>query len=294
MSSEPIRHPRIVVGYDGSDDSIAALQFACNEALGRGADIHVVHAIDDSMLSSAWGVVFDIEAYQRTGQGLIDQARQIAAEGGIEGERFFGEVAIGQPTTVLLKASEDASVVVVGRRSEPGEGAMFIGSTGVGLAGQGPCPLIEVSELAHRQPPTGLVSVTVGTADRQSPAVEWGFRRADRLGSRLQIVTVVSRPRGPFFALQGTTDEQMDAAAAEAHRRLETLLEPLRERYPDVDVSISVRKADFLVEEILRVTTESDLLIMGVTTGFPTYSISGNVRAVMANAACPLGIIRNR
>lgn len=287
-------NPRIVVGFDGSDDGIAALEFACDEAGGRNADLHVVHAVDDSMLNSAWGIVFDVDAYRRTGEGLLDQAREIAASHGVQAERFSCEVAVGQPVTVLMQAGETASVLVVGRRAEPGDDRMFVGSTGVGLAGQAACPVILVSEQARRHRSTGLVSVGIDSDQSDSPAVGWGFLRAARTGAKLQVVSVVSRPRGRFFAMHGTTDEQMDAAAAEATRRLEAILEPFREQHPEVDAVVSVRKAASIVDELVGVSEASDMLIIGVHTGFPSYSIGGKVRALMAHAACPLGMIRHR
>lgn len=293
MSSVPT-NPLIVVGFDGSDDAVAALEFACDEAWGRNADVRVVHAVDDSMLNSAWGIVFDIDACRRTGKQLVDQAREIAASRGIHGTRFSGEVVVGQPPTVLLQAAEAASVVVVGRRAEPGDDRMFVGSTGVGLAGQAACPVILVSAQARRHPATGLVSVAIDSSQANSPAVAWGFRRAERVGARLQVVSVVSRPRGRFFALHGTTDEQMDAAAVESAKRLEAILAPLRAEFPHVDATVSVRKAESIVEELVSVTHESDMLIVGVHTGFPTYSVGGTVRALMAHAACPLGMVRHR
>ena len=294
MSSHPATTPRIVVGFDGSDDAIAALEFACADALGRGADLHVIHAVDDTMLNSAWGIVFDIDSYRRTGESLVDQAREVAASLGIHDDRFTGEVVVGQPLTVLLRAGEHASVIVVGRRAEPGADRMFVGSTGVGLASQAPCPLVIVSDLARHHQPTGVVSVAIDSTQNHSPAVEWGFLRAGRLGSRLRVVSIVTRPRGRFFALNGTTDEQMDAAAAETARRLEAILAPFRALHPEVDAVVDVRKAESLVEEIVGVTHTSDMLIIGVHAGFPTYSVGGTVRALMAHAACPLGIIRHR
>ena len=293
MTADPDRVPRIVVGFDGSDDAISALEFAADEARGRQADLYVVHAIDDSVLNSAWGIVFDLDAYRKTGEGLIDQAREIAASRGIQGDRFRGEVLVGQPTSVLLEAAQEASIVVVGRRAEPGQTRQFVGSTAVGLAGQAVAPLVVLSKWA-RPEARGLVSVALDSTRSGSQSVEWGFLRAERLGVRLQVVSLVSRPRGPFFALNGTTDEQMDAAAAEVRRRVDALLKPFRERHPAVDVTVSVRKVDSTVEELLSVSDASDFLIIGVHTGFPTYSAGGTVRALMAHAGCPLGIVRQR
>ena len=52
---------RIVVGFDGSDDSFRALAHGVREALLREAELVLVHAVDDTVLNSAWGVVFDPE-----------------------------------------------------------------------------------------------------------------------------------------------------------------------------------------------------------------------------------------
>ena len=48
-----------------SDDSVAALHFAIAEAQGRGGVLHLVHVIDDSVLNSAWGIVFNADSFER-------------------------------------------------------------------------------------------------------------------------------------------------------------------------------------------------------------------------------------
>ena len=52
---------RVIVGYDGSAEADAALRYGVADALGRGADLVLVNAVDDMVLGSAWGVVFDVE-----------------------------------------------------------------------------------------------------------------------------------------------------------------------------------------------------------------------------------------
>ena len=51
--------PRVIVGFDGSDDSSRALAYGAAEALVRSAELVLLHAVDDTVLNSAWGVVFD-------------------------------------------------------------------------------------------------------------------------------------------------------------------------------------------------------------------------------------------
>jgi nucleotide-binding universal stress UspA family protein len=49
--------PRVLVGFDGSDDAYRALQLGIVEAKSRDAELVVVHAVDDTVLNSAWGAV---------------------------------------------------------------------------------------------------------------------------------------------------------------------------------------------------------------------------------------------
>jgi nucleotide-binding universal stress UspA family protein len=53
--------PRVIVGFDGSDDATIALRYGVSEALARNASLVLLNAVDDTVLTSAWGVVFDPE-----------------------------------------------------------------------------------------------------------------------------------------------------------------------------------------------------------------------------------------
>ena len=74
---------RILIGFDGSDDSMAALEFAATEAAVRSGVLHIVYAVDDTVLNSAWGIVFDVEAVRRGGLELLERAREIAHARGV-------------------------------------------------------------------------------------------------------------------------------------------------------------------------------------------------------------------
>ena len=150
---------RILVGCDGSEDARAALAFAAAEAKGRDAVLHLVHAIDDTVLNSAWGIVFDIEAVRQGGLDLLAGARDEAIALGVPAEHIETDCLVGQPAAVLSRLSETSSLVIVGRRAESGEHSMFVGSTAVGLAGTASCPVVVSSGLNQAQKPTGLIGV---------------------------------------------------------------------------------------------------------------------------------------
>ena len=104
---------RILIGFDGSDDSMAALEFAATEAAVRSGVLHIVYAVDDTVLNSAWGIVFDVEAVRRGGLELLERAREIAHARGVPLEKIETECLVGQPAAVLSR---------LGRRVVPVEG----------------------------------------------------------------------------------------------------------------------------------------------------------------------------
>lgn len=98
-----------------------------DEAKRRDAELAVVNAVDDTVLNSAWGVVFDAEQIKSGAAELLDAAVEEAVRAGLARNRVRTEVVLGNPTAALTRLSDQASLVVVGRRSsEPG--SPFAGS----------------------------------------------------------------------------------------------------------------------------------------------------------------------
>ena len=292
MSSQPQALPRILVGYDGSADSRAALDFAIAEALARDGVVHAVYAVDDTVLNSAWGVVFDAEEVRRLGEEFAGEARALAEGRGLPRTRVETESLLGHPAEVLARLSEGSALLVLGRRSGGSGESSFTGSTAVSLAASASCPLVILSEhSAPPEPPMGRFVVGVDSAGKSPLAVEWAFRRAGRLGAALDVISGVSPTTGRLFARQ-PTPEQKEQALASARERLDALVDPLRQQYPTVGVTIEVLEAD-PVEELVRRSQECDMVILGTHPTFPAYGIGGVVRAVMAHSHCPVGLLRH-
>ena len=73
MTSQSARPRRIVVGVDSSDHAARAATWAAGEAAGRGASLHMVHALD---LPPSLGPLLDGPEYDKaqrdSGQALLD------------------------------------------------------------------------------------------------------------------------------------------------------------------------------------------------------------------------------
>lgn len=294
MSLQPYGGPaRVLVGFDGSEDSYRALEYGIAEAKSRGAELVVVHAVDDTVLNSAWGVVFDPEEIKLNAAEMVARGVEDAVAAGLPRERVRTEVVLGNPAAALTRMSHHASLVVVGRRAtEPGE-RLFAGSTTVGLVGAAHCPVIVVSAVDTRhEARTGLIGVAVDTSARGAVALEWALQECERNGGRVAVLSVIRSPQGRWFA--GTpTQEQQDAATKVTSARMEEMVGEITEDYPDVEVAVEVSHGT-PVDVLVARSEELDLLMLEVHASFPTYSVGGLIRGVITHAKCPVGIIRPR
>lgn len=280
----------IVVGYDGSTDAQAALDFAVNEAIGLNADLKVVYAVDDTVLNSAWGIVFDVDEVRSMGHDIVSDARTRAIEAGLPAERLETSVVVGQPAAVLSTESEKATLMVCGRRSSSGSEGMFVGSTSVAAASALGAPMVVVSgENVKPEKPFGVIAVGVDSAGDGGSAIGWAIARAKRLGASVRIISGVRR--GGLFARQ-PTEAQKEKALAEARARVEAAARPHLEAAPEVPVTFEVSYGD-AVPGLLAISREVDMLMLGTRVAFPSFGVGGIVRALMAHAHCPLGILRH-
>lgn len=283
---------RVLVGFDGSDDATRALAYAISEAKARDAELVLVNAVDDTVLNSAWGVVFDPEEIKEAAAELLAGGVREAVAAGLPAERVRTEVALGNPAAALTRFSEQASLIVVGRRAISDGERIFVGSTAVGVAGAAHCPVIMVSETGHpHESRTGVVGVGVDTAARGTIALEWALQECGRHGGSVLVVSICRAPQGRFFRSGHPTQEQQDAAVAVTRERITEMVRPLSEQYPEVRVDVEVHYGNPL-DILVAKTDDLDLLVLEVHAAFPTYSVGGVIRGLMTHGRCPIGTIR--
>ncbi len=282
---------RVLVGVDGSPDALRAVQYAQGTAERTGADIWLVHALDDGVLTGGWGVVYDPRILSQVGEEALVDARRFLVERGFPAERVRTEVLMGHPSAVLADLSEDAEMVVVGRRASSSAERMFVGSTSVSLAGMVGCPLVVISA-ASTPEPTGRfrrIAVAVSKPDKSRHQLRWALEEARSRGCRLSVVLVVPPPPKGLRAAFGR-DPVPDAATSKA--ALEVLLAELRVEYGDVTIEGEVTSG-VPVEELIGATGEVDLLVVGVHSHPVTgVAFSGALRAVLAHSLCPVCLVR--
>jgi nucleotide-binding universal stress UspA family protein len=139
---------RIVVGIDGSEQSLAALRFAAEEARLRGATLHLVNAwsVPYTPISTApfvaMGGLPELErAVAEGGEHILDTAAEAVDLSGIEVKK---EVARGDAAHALLQAAAGADMLVVGSRGHGGFVGLLLGSVSHASASHATCPVVVV------------------------------------------------------------------------------------------------------------------------------------------------------
>jgi nucleotide-binding universal stress UspA family protein len=143
----------IVVGVDGSPESLAALRWAADEARLRGARLVAVHA---------WPFVAPLEV----GAPGVFPVPAVDLPGAVEAERDAAEAELeaalanafpeGAPVEVesklveddageaLVRESKEADLVVIGWRGRSGIAAALLGSISKHVVDHAPCPVVVV------------------------------------------------------------------------------------------------------------------------------------------------------
>ena len=276
---EPNRR-RILVGVDGSDDSLRAVRYAAREASADGSDLWLVYATDPVVVMNGyvWALAASNDDERRLGLDVLDRATALATADGLPSDRVSAEVVNGSPGEVLIRLSEQASLLVVGRRAIGGLERMFIGSTSLHVAGRAGCPVIVVSHSGQHDSTAdhGLIAVAIGAWPPHTSALQWAAGEAARRRCRMQVVHVVpAEGVVPPSAFAATT------AVLEAH------LAPLRQQYPDTPIEVSVRTG-VPIDELVTVSRAADLLVLGVHPA----RLSGLARGLLAHAHSPVGVAR--
>ena len=140
------RDRRIVVGVDGSPESLAALAWAVEEAERTGGEIDAVLAYDSGLPGSTSARSTRRPSWNsrpRGQRGAAPRARGVGNRGSTS-VPVRPLVVEGQPARVLIEIARDADLLVVGSRGRGGFTGVMLGSVSQRCAGHSPCPVVVV------------------------------------------------------------------------------------------------------------------------------------------------------
>jgi nucleotide-binding universal stress UspA family protein len=279
----------VVVGFDGSATGRSAVHYAAQEAVRRGCDLWIVHAFGWQVLMPPFHGPHD--AYDLgPREAARDLLAHIAHEVQVDHPRLSVTTRLvdGSPGAVLVDASREAGLVVVGHRGLGGFVGLLVGSVAAQTAAHAHCPVVVV----RGDRPPGGAPVVLGTdgSSGANRAAEVAFAQAQLRDVELILAHHRSRRTSPagaiatgspgFWAMVGDPGAGAYGIGA---------------RYPDVKYRTEIVPGDSVAAALIAIArrTHAGLLVVGSRGrgGFRGLVMGSTSRELVEHAPCPVVVI---
>lgn len=288
----------VVVGVDGSEESLAALDWAAEEAVRRGAPLRLVHSWPGLLSPLAALGTVDVEQQQVTRVLREAEARARAHHPAPE---VMTEQLPEDTVRALAEESASAGLLVLGSRGLGPVTGFLVGSVAQRVVGRAACPVVLVR---RSTPPDGATApadapaadreVVVGVDPYDGPdaVLGFGFERAEQLGLPLRAVYAWTLPPAYQYAIIAAGVDPAGDLAPHADAALARVVRPWREKYAQVAVveeSVHARAAQVLAQR----APGADLVVIGrKVRRSPVGAHLGSVaHAVLHHVPCPVAVI---
>ncbi|ARF53401.1 universal stress protein [Streptomyces gilvosporeus] len=286
----------LVVGVDGSESSLQAVDWAVDEAARRGLPLRLVHA---SLWERYEGVRPSFASDRPAEQVMAEHIAASCVERAQLRNRHVkvsGDVLPHDAVTALLREGHESFALVTGSRGRGGLAGLLLGSVSLAVAARAVCPVIVVrGGERNRQGACHRVVVGVGDAPEGSAALRFAVQEAESRGCALHAVRAWRCP-----AHETADDPRLaDAATHDHEERASALLaDALRgaaQEHPRVDVYRRVTEGP-AHKVLLDASPEADLLVVGALRRHGHFGLQlGRVNhAVLHHSSCPVAVVPHR
>ncbi|MBO8190510.1 universal stress protein [Streptomyces oryzae] len=274
----------VVVGVDGSESGLEAVDWAADEAVLRGVPLRVLHA-------SLWQRFEHCESpspQADSGQSperilaerILAAAQQRAARRQPDAH-VTAEIQGSDPVEMLLRAGESAAMVVTGARGREPVREMLLGSVALGTAGRATCPTVVVRGGVRTFGGSGTVVLGVSARSQGTAAVSFAVEEAEARGWDLECVHALGRREG--------SDPEGVTARARAGESLDALALPVPAR---VNVRTAVLEGTPW-HVLLDVARDAGLLVVGARRRQGIFGLELGLanHAALMRAPCPVAVV---
>jgi len=283
----------VLVGVDGSEESLRAVEWAARQAKRHGSPLRIVSA---PAMPPRMRAEVDPVTVANALRGMAAQALAAAltrSEEVAPGLPVDTDLLSGPPAVALSAAGGDASMLVVGARGIGGFAAMILGSVSRYAAMHAACPVIVVRQetsAVHREIAVGIRDTDNGTAALAFAFEEAALRHADLVTVHaLAWSPAALRVPGPGGAIRQVAD--LDDISAEAASHLAAMLAGWRDKYPAVRVRQDIVRGH-PARVLASYSARADLVVLGRHGDHVAGSAVGSVQhAVLNHAHGPVAIV---
>ncbi|MFE1922102.1 universal stress protein [Streptomyces asoensis] len=276
----------LVMGLDGSDESLAAVDWAVDEAARHGLALRLVHAsrwerYERAVLSAGRG--------RPSGRVLAENLVAAAAERAALRDpdvKVTTDIVPDDAVDVLLRESDNAFALVTGSRGRGELTGALLGSVGLAVAARARCPVIVVRGDAAG---TGgsHERILLGAGEPGAEAVRFAFREAQARGCTLDVVRAWRRP---------VHEDAGDPATGESEERASAVLDALVRDAGAERPGVRVRTAT--VEGpahtvLVHRSAAADLVVVGARRrhGHPGLQLGRVSHTLLHHAHCPVAVV---
>lgn len=277
----------IVVGFNGSAGSEAALTWALQRASSYKLPVIIIHAVDDRWMSPDFQYH---ELIRQSGMDLLQKAQASAAEQALD-VKVDIQLRHGSSGSVLRDVSKEASIVVVGEHDKHwmDGGPLTDRALQIVSASEIPAAVIPLKR------GSGDRGVVVGAdgSEESLQAVDFAAAEADRGRDDLTVVLAFRRParwienRLPKSGLAETILEEDRIVLAES-------VAGLGDKYPDLVIHQKLEPDTEPAKALVEAAKDARLLVIGSRGrgGFSRMVLGSTAHAVLLNVPCPTIVTR--
>ena len=162
----------ILVGVDGSTESLAAVKWAADRGARTGARIHCLctYALASYSAAALDGgyAVLDDEALKAGAEQVVEEAKALARERGAA--HVSGSTEPGDPAGVLIDFSAEVDMIVVGSRGGGRFADRLLGTVSSALPAHSKCPVVVVPRHTSGKKFTPVERIVVGIDGTDQPS----------------------------------------------------------------------------------------------------------------------------
>lgn len=281
----------VLVGIDGSPESLAAARWAGREASRREMPVHLVNVWQNPVSNIQFSPgpegprLWQESQVRSAGKILADHHPNLAVSAG---------QVTGTATKVLLEAAQESEMIVLGSRGIGGITGFFLGSVGLHLLARTRGPVVFVRAVEEGNTTDAEEEVVLGI-DLGQPCdslIAFAFEEAHARGSMLRAVHVWDENKLYGYAAPGLDARLANELRAEQGHQLSLVLAPWRAKFPEVGVEERIAEGP-VTQRLTREGRGKGLLVVGRRRrSTPSGIRIGPVtHGVLHHAASPVAVV---
>lgn len=288
--------PPLIVGVDGSDGSILAIDWAADEAVRHGLPLRLVHA---SLWERYEGALPSL-GRERPSERVMADHIVASAEERVRrlnpDLKVTGEAVAAEAVAALLSEGDNASALVTGSRGRGELKGALLGSVSLAVAARAYCPVIVVrGDKAGLAGTHGRILLGAGDPDTSAEAVRFAFREAEARRCELDVVRAWRLPANENADPPAPAGTPVYEHEAQASDLVDALLADAMADHPAVRVRRATAEGPARKVLVNR-SAAADLVVVGARRRSGHFGLQlGRVsHTLLHHADCPVAVVPQR